>query len=260
MNLPDDLFDQMIVIINSYLNIWKSFLQDQNFTGLPLYTNLNEFTRCKYSKSFQFPSRSVFNVVCQHIIEDSKDFYIFYLEDSSKTLTISFKICPKVSLIDDTIFVTLSGEGNFIHLLSQKEYSFTLPDIRIRNFYDNQSPELFGTCSIKNTRQNISCDLNFKNSPLNSQYLYGFIHHESNIFLFEGSWDDQINITDQLGTVIDTIKIKTHELYARKVSTFDSCHMCESKKLWRDTRRNIRQSNDLKFKTSINQVRNMSLT
>jgi len=198
---------------------------------------LGEFFRCRYDYSNGTQGFYIAEQVSHHPPVSA----FFYVSPANRVSIIG-ELRPKSKFLGNSVSTTMEGE-NRVRLLgaaSDGEYVITMPNMYARGIlFGKMVLELGDTCTAKNEKTGLSCDLEFKTKGFFSgiyNALAGRVrHNHSDVGDISGRWDQVMEFksakTSQKRILFDVTK-NGHNVAPKFIPNEDEQEPNESRRLW----------------------------
>ncbi|KAJ6577117.1 Oxysterol-binding protein [Mycena sp. CBHHK59/15] len=205
---------------------------------------LGEFFRCRYDYLDGTHGYYVAEQVSHHPPVSA-----FYYISPANRVSILGELRPKSKFLGNSVSTTMEGE-NRVSLLGNPddgEYVITMPNMYARGIlFGKMVQELGDTCTAKNEKNGLSCDLEFKTKGFFSgtyNAIAGRVrHNSSDVGEVSGRWSHVMEFksskTGKKYVLFDAIK-HGDKIAQKQVPPEEQQEPNESRRLWRDLTRAI---------------------
>ncbi|KAF7784781.1 hypothetical protein Agabi119p4_946 [Agaricus bisporus var. burnettii] len=200
---------------------------------------LGEFFRCRYDYADGTQGFYIAEQVSHH-----PPISAFFYISPQNNVSIIGELRPKSRFLGNSVSTTMEGE-NRVSLLARPEdgeYVITMPNMYARGIlFGKMVLELGDTCTAKNEKHNLSCDLEFKTKGFFSgtyNAIMGRVRHSSlDIGEVTGRWSHVMEIrnsrTGQKRVLFDAVR-DGQKVCPKWVPPEEEQEPNESRRLWHD--------------------------
>ncbi|KAJ7451120.1 hypothetical protein FB451DRAFT_711085 [Mycena latifolia] len=205
---------------------------------------LGEFFRCRYD----YPDGTQGFYVAEQVSHHPPVSAFFYVSPANR-VSILGELRPKSKFLGNSVSTNMEGE-NRVSLLGSPEdgeYVITMPNMYARGIlFGKMVQELGDTCTAKNEKHGLYCDLEFKTKGFFSgtyNAIAGRVRHNSTeVGEVSGRWSHTMefknNKTGKKHVLFDAVK-DGEKVVEKQVPPEEQQEPNESRRLWRDLTRAI---------------------